>query len=37
MGMSLAMLTVVGQCLGAGDCPQAKAYTRKLLASPMLP
>ncbi len=31
MGMSLAMLTVVGQCIGAGDYPQAISYTRKLL------
>lgn len=31
MGMSLAMLTVVGQCIGAGDYAQAKHYAKKLL------
>jgi len=31
MGMSLAVLTVVGQCIGAGDYPQAIAYTKKLM------
>lgn len=29
--ISLAVITVVGQCVGAGDFEQAKAYTRKLL------
>ena len=32
MGMSLAILTVVGQCVGAGDYEQAVAYAKKLLA-----
>ena len=31
MGMSLAVLTVVGQCIGAGDYPQAMHYTKKLM------
>ncbi len=31
MGMSLAVLTVVGQCVGAGDYRQAMAYTKKLM------
>ena len=31
MGMSLAILTVVGQCVGAGDYPQAVRYAKKLL------
>lgn len=30
-GMTLAMLTVVGQCVGAGDYRQASYYTKKLL------
>ncbi|MBO5922875.1 MAG: MATE family efflux transporter, partial [Lentisphaeria bacterium] len=30
-GMSLGMITVVGQCLGAHDTEQAKYYTKKLL------
>ena len=30
MGMSLAMITVIGQCIGAGDYPQAISYTKKL-------
>ena len=29
--MSLAMLTVVGQCIGAGKTEQAEYYTKKLL------
>lgn len=29
--VSLAMITVVGQCVGAGDFEQAKKYTVKLL------
>lgn len=29
--ISLAMITVVGQCVGAGDFEQAKQYTRRLL------
>ena len=29
--MSLAVLTVVGQCIGAGDYPQAMHYTKKLM------
>lgn len=29
--VNLAMITVVGQCVGAGDCGQAKHYTKKLL------
>lgn len=32
MGMSLAILTVVGQCIGAGDYKQAVSYAKKLLA-----
>lgn len=28
---SLAIITIVGQCVGAGDYEQARAYTRKLL------
>ena len=31
MGMSLAILTVVGQCVGAGDYAQAERYAKKLL------
>lgn len=31
MGMSLAILTVVGQCVGAGDYAQATRYAKKLL------
>lgn len=31
MGMSLAILTVVGQCIGAGDYKQAVSYAKKLL------
>lgn len=29
--IGLAMITVVGQCVGAGDCEQAKKYTIKLM------
>ena len=29
--MNLAMITVVGQCIGAGDMKQASDYTKKLL------
>ena len=29
--MGLAMITVVGRCVGAGDLDQAARYTRKLL------
>ncbi|MDD6174400.1 MAG: MATE family efflux transporter [Firmicutes bacterium] len=29
--MNLAMITVVGQCVGAGDYPQARYYIKKLL------
>lgn len=29
--LSLAMVTVVGQCVGAGDYQQAKAYVKKLM------
>lgn len=31
-GMNLAMITVIGQCVGAGDLGQVKYYTKKLLA-----
>ena len=31
MGMSLAILTVVGQCIGAGDYEQAVGYAKKLM------
>ena len=30
-GMNLAMITVIGQCVGAGDLDQVKYYTKKLL------
>lgn len=30
-GMGLAMVTVVGQCVGAGDYEQAQAYVRKMM------
>lgn len=30
-GMNLAMITVIGQCVGAGDLAQVRYYTRKLL------
>ncbi len=30
-GMNLAMITVIGQCVGAGDLTQVKYYTKKLL------
>ena len=30
--IGLAMITVVGRCVGAGDKEQAKSYTKKLLA-----
>ena len=30
-GMNLAMITVIGQCVGAGDLAQVKFYTKKLL------
>ncbi len=30
-GMNLAMITVIGQCVGAGDLAQVKYYTKKLL------
>lgn len=36
MGMSLAMLTVVGQCIGAGDYEQAVSYTKKLMRTTYL-
>lgn len=29
--MSLAMITVIGQCVGAGDMEQVKYYTKKLM------
>ena len=29
--ISLAMITVVGQCVGAGDYTQAEYYTKKLM------
>ena len=29
--ISLAMITVVGQCVGAGDLKQVRLYTKKLL------
>ena len=32
MGMGLAILTVVGQCVGAGDYEQAVSYAKKLMA-----
>nr|WP_300850277.1 MATE family efflux transporter [uncultured Acetatifactor sp.] len=30
-GMNLVMITVIGQCVGAGDLAQVKHYTKKLL------
>lgn len=30
-GMNLAMITVIGQCVGAGDLTQVKYYTKKLM------
>ena len=30
-GMNLAMITVIGQCVGAGDLAQVRHYTKKLL------
>ena len=29
--MGLALITVVGNCLGAGEIEQAKKYTKKLM------
>ena len=31
LGMNLAMITVIGQCVGAGDLAQVRYYTKKLL------
>ena len=31
MSMGLALITVVGTCLGAGEVAQAKKYTKKLM------
>lgn len=30
-GMGLAMVTVIGQCVGAGDYAQARAYVKKMM------
>jgi len=33
LALGLAMVTVVSQCVGAGDCEKARYYTKKLLKS----
>lgn len=34
--VSLALITIVGQCIGAGEVKQARTYTRKMIVASMI-